>query len=97
MAARRLATYVAFGIGILLDLAAAILFLVARTAPAEGMEDLARVVGAMFLAAIAIVPFGIALALGRREMPRWMRITTIALLLLGLVPAIWLVLVRLGA
>ena len=64
------------------------LLLSAYLLPSESMQDLGRIAGAMLLAAIATVPFLLAFALGRRDMPRWMRATALAGAALGIVPAI---------
>lgn len=85
---RRASALVAFGLGILLLLAALATLVAAWTLPAQSMEDLGRVVMAMLLAAASAIPFGAAIAIGHASMPRWMLAASVAGLCLAIIPAI---------
>lgn len=89
---RRSSAAAAFAIGLLLLGAALATLVAAWILPYEGLQDLGRVVMAMLLAAISALPFGIAVILGFRELPRWMLGASVAGLCVAALPAIALVL-----
>jgi hypothetical protein len=88
---RRRVAQGSFWIGLLLLAAAAATLVAAWVLPYEGLQDLGRVVMAMLLAAASAIPFGIAVAVGYRLMPRWMLGASVAGLCLALLPALALV------
>lgn len=86
---RRPASRALFGLGVLLVAGAGALVVAARVLPAQSMEDLGRLVGALILAGAAGVPFALALLLARGTgMPRWMVIFSTAGCVLAVVPAL---------
>lgn len=95
MTLRRPASRLLFWLACLIWGGALVLLIQAKTLPAAGMEDLARTVGAMFLAATSVLPFALALFVGRgTQMPRWMLIAAWVGLAIAAVPAIALLSVR---
>lgn len=74
--------------GLLLALSVSLL-VAAWTLPAQGMEDLARAVGALLLAALAGIPFALALLAG--SLKRWHVALAAAGCALALLPAAGLV------
>ena len=89
MAARRSASHLLFGAACLLWTGALALLVASRIPPSQGFEDLGRFVFGALLAAIAVVPFGLALLIGRNtHMPNWMIVAAWAGLVLSAIPAI---------
>ena len=83
------ASRVLFGLACLLWGGALAMLIAVYTLPSEGFQDLGRFVGAMLLAAIAIIPFALSLALGRgTAMPRWMSVVAWVGIVLGALPAV---------
>lgn len=86
---RRPVSRALFGLGVLLLAAALALVVAARVVPAQGMEDLGRLVGALLLAGAAGVPFALSLLLARgTAMPPWMVAVAMAGSLLAVVPSL---------
>jgi hypothetical protein len=70
---------------------AVLLALAARFAPAQSLEDLGRIVGALLLAAAAGILFGgslLAARLSRADLPRWLVAAATVGSLLALVPGV---------
>lgn len=85
---RRPASRLLFALGALLLLGALGLLVASWTLPAQGMEDLGRVVGALLLAGASSVPFALSLLLARgTAMPRPMVVIAALGCLLALLPA----------
>lgn len=66
MDSRRVATQALFWAGATLLALATVLVLLARLAPSEGFQDLARFAGAVLLVALSTPPFGLYLLASRR-------------------------------
>lgn len=62
--------------------------------PHDGLQDLGRVVLAMLLAALAVVPFLAGVLLGGGTMPRWMLAASLVGAAIGVVPALALITAR---
>lgn len=89
VAPRPYASPLAFALGCLLLGGAGLTFLAAKTLPAEGMQDLGRIVGSMLLAGLAAIPFALSMALAaRRGMPRLMLAIATLGCLLALLPGV---------
>ena len=84
---RRPLSLALFALGAILLLGAAALVASAYVAPAEGLQDLGRFVGALLLAGAASVPFAIALVLAR-DAPRWLVVAATLGCLVALLPAL---------
>lgn len=97
MTVRRPASRLLFWLACLTWGGALVLLVVSKTASYEGLQDLGRFVGAMFLAALSTIPFALALALGRgTKMPPWMLVAAWFGLATGAIPAAALLYVRFG-
>lgn len=89
--ARRALSFLFFAFGALLLLSAIAMVAYARTAPAEGLQDLGRLVAAILLASAAGPAFGVALLAARdAAMPRPVVLVALLGALLGLVMGIGL-------
>lgn len=71
MHARRVASRILFGVGIVALAGAVLLLLAAMTGPGQGFEDLGNFVGALLLAGLAAVPFALSLIVAP-DAPRWL-------------------------
>lgn len=98
MTARATASRVLFWIGCLLLGGAVGYLIAAKTLPSsDGFRDLARVVGALLLAAIALLAYALALIVGRgTRMPRWMLVVCWIGVALGAIPLAAIVGARFG-
>lgn len=84
MSLRRLASRTLFALGLLLLLGAFGLLAASWLLPAQGLEDLGRVVGAMLVAGLAGIAFAVGLLVTPPAgVPRWQ----VALSALGCLPA----------
>lgn len=92
---RRLASLTCFLLGCILLSGAGALLLLAWTAPYEGLQDLGRIVGAMVIGAASFVPFLLAIVFANEETPRWTVAASIVGAVIGLIPALALLAVRL--